>query len=100
MNFRLGNYAERREKIEIATFICLADMLRIKRAVTARVAGRRLFPDGTTTSDFFLGNVQMDAACGDIDLEGVARLDKGQRAADEAFGRNVKNACAVAGTAH
>jgi hypothetical protein len=40
MNFRLGDGAERPEKIEVAAFVGLADVLRIKRAIAAPMAAR------------------------------------------------------------
>src|SRR5438128_538596 len=100
MNFRLGNRAERCEKIEIAAFVGLADMLRVKRAVAAWVTWCGLFPGSAAAGNFFVQNVQMDAARGHIDFDLVAGLDEGKRTANEAFRRHMQNAGAVARAAH
>ena len=49
MDLRLGNRTRRREKIEVAAFVGLADMGRIERAVAARVARRGLAPGGAAS---------------------------------------------------
>src|SRR5262245_64361412 len=100
MNLRLGNRARRCEKIEIASFIGLTDMFRVKRAVAARVSRRGLLPGGTAAGNFLFGNVKMDPTRGDIHLDLVAGPDQGKRAADKAFRCNMKDAGSVAGAAH
>ncbi len=91
---------ERRQEIEIAAFVGLADVLRIHGAVAARVTRRRLFPGGAAARQLLVRHVQMDAALVDIDLDLVAGLHEGERTADEAFRRHVQDAGAVAGAAH
>jgi len=54
VNFRLGNRAERREEIEIAALIGLADMLRIQRAIASRVTWWELLPGAPAAGKFFV----------------------------------------------
>src|ERR1035441_5079060 len=100
MNFRFRNRTAGLKKIEIAALVGLPDMLGIKRAVAARIARRRLLPRGAAAAHLVVAHMQMDAARGHIDLDLVAGLHEGKRAADEAFRRDVKNTGAVAGAAH
>src|SRR5262249_56137187 len=84
MNLRLGDLSRALQKIEVATFIRLADMLRIHCAVAARVARRRWRPGGAAAFKLLIAYVQMDAARRDVDLDLVAGLDQSERRADEA----------------
>ena len=52
VDFRLRDRPQRREKIEIAAFVGLPDMLGIKCPVTARVAGLGLLPGSPAFGNF------------------------------------------------
>src|SRR5512143_1404526 len=99
MNFRLGHRAEWCEKIEIATLVSLPDVLRVKRAITARIARRRLCPAGAAARNFLVRHMEVDAARRHVDLDLVACFHEGKRAADETLGGHVQNAGPVAGAA-
>src|SRR6516162_361550 len=88
---RLHARAARLKKIEIAAFVGLADVLGIKRTVTARVARRRRLPGGAAARELLFGNMQMNAARRHVHLNLVAGLNEGERAADEAFRRHVQD---------
>src|SRR5690348_2739208 len=100
MDFWLGNFTERTEKIEIAAFVGLSNMLRIKRTVAARIARGRRRPRGAAARHLVLADVQMNTARGHVHLDLVARVNQGERSADEALRRDVQDAGAVAGAAH
>src|SRR4029450_1618022 len=100
MNLGFRNRARRRKKIKIASFIGLADVLRVQRAVAARVSRRGLLPGGAATGNFLFGHVKVDSTRGAAPLDLVTGPDEGKRSADEAFRRNMKNAGSIAGAAH
>src|SRR5690242_9109969 len=79
VNFRLWDRAERSEKIEIATLVGLPDMLRIKRAVPARIAWRGLRPGGAAAGEFLVRHMQVDAPRRHVDLDLIACLHEGER---------------------
>jgi hypothetical protein len=54
VNFRFGNRTKRREKIEITALVGLADVLRVKRAIAARVTWCGLFPRGAAAANFLI----------------------------------------------
>ena len=62
--------------------------------------GCRRPPGGAPPRQFFVADVQMDFARGDIDFDLVAGLHEGQRAADKTFRRDVQDTGAVTGAAH
>ena len=74
MNLRLGDRRRALQKIEVAAFVRLADMLRIHRPVAARITRRRRRPGGAAARKFLVAHMQMDAARGDVDLDLVAGL--------------------------
>src|SRR5579871_288475 len=82
MNLRLRGRCGAAEKIEVAALVGLADVLRIHRAVAALKMRRRLFPGGAAARQFFVADVQVDLARGDIDFDLVAGLNQRQRTAD------------------
>ena len=100
MNFRLRDRPAGPQEIEIAALVGLADVLGEHRAVAARIFRRRRLPGGLAAGQFLVADVQMDAALVDVDLDLVAGLHEGERAADEAFRRDMQDAGAVAGAAH
>src|SRR5262245_51007622 len=54
VDFRLGSRSERRKKVEIATFVGLTDVFRIKCAVATRIARRRRLPGVAAAGKFLL----------------------------------------------
>src|SRR3954463_15703716 len=100
VNFRFGNLPRAGEEIEVAAFVGLADMSGEHGPVAAQVAWWRRLPGRLATSEFFLADIQMDAARRHVDLDGIPGAHECQRSADEALRRHVKNAGAVAGAAH
>ena len=54
MDFRLRNRSAGGKEIEIAAFVGLADMLRIERAIAARVARRWRLPGGAPARELLL----------------------------------------------
>src|SRR5438874_9622983 len=87
MDLRLHHRAGGAKEIEVAAFVGLADVLGKHRAVAARIARGRGLPGGAASSKLRIADVQMDAARGDVDLDLVAGLHHGERAADEALRR-------------
>src|SRR5260221_11829411 len=75
-------------------------MLRIKRAITARITRARRLPLGAAAGDLFVRDVQMDTPCRYVHFDLVTRLDESERPTDETFRRHVKDAGAVTGAAH
>src|SRR5689334_8510691 len=96
MNLRFGDRRRALQKIEVAAFVGLSDMLRIHRSIAARIAYRRRRPGGVPALELVVAHMQMDAARGDVDLDLVACRHERERAADEAFRRDVQNAGTVA----
>src|SRR5215475_7115950 len=100
MNFRLGNCAERCEKIEITSLIGLADVLGIQRAIATRITRNGLLPGFTPAADFIIRNMEMDASRRHVNLNLVTGLHKSQRPADKTFRRDMEYAGAITGPAH
>jgi len=89
MNLRLGDRPERRKEIEVAAFVGLADVLRVKRTIAARIAGGRGCPGGAAARELLVVHMQMNSARRHVDLDLVAGLHEGERAADKAFWRGM-----------
>src|SRR5262245_12613899 len=85
------------QKIEVAARVGLADVLLEHASVAALIARRQRLPGGLAAGELLLGDVEVDRAARDIDLDMIAGLRKGQRPADEALGRDVQDAGTVAG---
>src|SRR6478735_319339 len=100
VNFRLGNLPRAGEEIEVAAFVSLADMSGEHGPIAAQVAWWRRLPSRLATSEFFLADIQMNAARRHVDLDGITGAHERQRPADEALRRHMKNTGAVAGAAH
>src|SRR4249919_1118064 len=100
MNFRLGNGTERRKKIKITDLVRLADVLRIKCAIAARITRRGLLPCSAAARNLLVPNVQMNAAYRHVDLDLITGFHESQRAADKTFRSHMENAGAVACAAH
>src|SRR5689334_13345907 len=97
MNFRLRGRCTREQEIEIAAFVGLADMLRKHRAIAALVMRLRRGPGGTALCKLLVGDMQVNAASGDIDLDLVAGLHQSQRPADKTLRCHMQDASAVTG---
>src|SRR5262245_35343780 len=82
MNLRLGDLPLAGEEVEVAAFVGLADMGGEHGAVAAHVMRRRLLPGGAAAGELLVADMQMDAAGVDVDLDLVAGLHEGERAAD------------------
>ena len=72
----------------------------IHGAIAAGIMRRRRSPGGAPARKFVVADVQMNAACRDIDLDLVAGLHQRQRTADKTFRGDVQDAGAVACAAH
>src|ERR1700678_3692383 len=96
MYLRLGDACGAFEKIEVAAFVGLADMLRIHRAVAAGIAWRRRRPGGAPAGQLLLADMEMNFSRRHVDLDVVAGLHQRDRAADKALRRDVQDAGAVA----
>src|ERR1700757_3915028 len=100
MNFRLGNCAERCEKIEITSLIGLTDVFGVQRAIAARITWNGLLPRCTAATDFIIRNMQMDASRRDVHLNLVTGLHKSEWAANKTFRCDVEYAGAITRSAH
>src|SRR5690606_19121986 len=96
MYLGLGRRRAREQEIEIAAFVGLAYMLREHRAIAALVMRLRRRPGGFPTRQRVIADMQMNAPVLHIHLDLVAGLHEGERSADEALGRDMQDAGAVA----
>src|SRR5271169_256658 len=100
MNLGLCSRRSPFEKIKVAALVGLADMLRKHRPIAAEIMRRRRCPGGAAARECLLADIEVNASLSDIDLDLVAGLHEGERAADKAFGCHVQDAGAVACAAH
>src|SRR5436190_15111522 len=88
------------EKIEIAAFIRLLDVLQVQNAVAAREFRRGRFPCRLALGHFLVADEQIEAAPFDVERDLVAVAHQRKRPADVRFGRHVQHARPVARAAH
>src|SRR5260370_24455117 len=100
VNFRLRDARSALQKIEVAAFVGLADVLREDGAVAALEFAGRGLPGAFSLLQFCLGNLQVQNPLVDIELDEVAVSDQRERPANVGFRRDVQYAGAVARSAH
>src|SRR5258706_2806228 len=100
VNFRLGDRRRTLEEIEVAALVGLADMAREDGAVAARELSLGLAPRALAPGELRGVDLEIELALLDIELDQVAVLYQGKRAADERFRRDVQHAGTVARAAH
>src|SRR5207237_54604 len=81
----------RPEEIEVAALVSLEDVLEVEPAVAAAVSGRGRPPLSAAAGQLGVGDVQLEAAAGDVQLDLVAIAHERERAADGGFGGNVED---------
>src|SRR2546422_3212538 len=87
------------QKIKIAAFVSLADVLREERAVAALELARRGFPRALALHHLCVVDQDLQAAARHIELDRVAGPDERERPADPGLGRDVEHAAAVCSSA-
>src|ERR1700751_1498838 len=96
MDFRVRRRRGALEKIEVASLVRLAHMLREQPPVAAAIARRRLPPGGAALLELLVAHLQAQAPAGDVEFDDVAVAHESERAADEGFRRDMQDAGAVA----
>src|ERR1700689_1736821 len=79
MNLRLGRGLRALQKIEVAAFVGLPDVLGIHRPIATQKMRRRRPPGVTPARQFVVADMQMDATAGDVDLDLGAGSPHGPR---------------------
>src|SRR5580704_3115371 len=98
MNLRLRRGSSSiMEETEITAFIGLGDFVQEELEVAAVHRTRCGLPGGFALGQFCIAHFKGKRAGGDIERDLVALLHQGERTADRAFGRHMKDARAVAG---
>src|SRR5258706_14164259 len=92
MDLGLGNRRRAFQEIEIAALIGLADVAREDGAVAARELRLGLAPRALAPGELRGVDLEIELALLDIELDQVAVLHQGKRAADERFRRDGQNA--------
>src|SRR2546426_5820598 len=88
------------QKIKIAAFVSLADVLREERAVAALELARRGFPGAPALHHLRVVDHELQPAARHVELDRIAGLHQRERPADPGFGRDVEHATAICRSAH
>ena len=73
------------QEIEVCALGCLHDVLHIQLLIAAGDGRRSCFPGRSPPGEFFVRDVQVQAARVDIQFNEVAVLDEGERATGGCF---------------
>src|SRR6516225_9921648 len=88
------------QEVKVAAFIGLRHMLLVEPDIAALIDALRRRPGGFAAGELLARHVEMQLARLDVDLDHVAILHQGERAADRGFGRDMQHAGAEMGAAH
>src|SRR5439155_14839564 len=90
----------RLQEVKVAALVGLEDVPEVEPAVAADVTGCGGAPHSAAADQLGGGDVQLEAAAGDVQLDLVAIPHEGERSADGGFGGDVQDDSAVGRAAH
>src|SRR4029077_2128385 len=100
VDLRFGDWCGTFEKIKVAPFVGLLDVLQKQFAVAPRIDAVLRPPRSSAPGQFLVAYAHIQLARGDVQLDDVAFLQQRERSTDKRFRRDMQDARAVACAAH
>src|SRR4029077_11008766 len=100
VNFWFRDWCGPLQKIEVASFVCLLDVLHEKFAVPPRENSCSRSPGGSPASQLHLGHLHVQRTGGYVEFDEVTLVQQSERTTHERFGCDMKNTSSVIGSAH